>query len=96
MILARVLDGHELHGAEGAEPAESLADGALAQVEPDHEVVKGQRLPAAVEQAVDLTQGSRQGKDRKGTDKEVDRFLLEGGERLWRRGGQRESLGDRR
>lgn len=90
VVLAGAVDGDEVHGAEGAEYAESLADGAFAQVEAGDEVVEGQGLLAAVEEAVDFPQGARQGEDGKGPDEEVDGFPLKRGEGLGRRGGQAE------
>ena len=89
VVLAGAVDGDEVHGAKGAEHAESLADGAFAQVEVGDEVVEGQGFLAAVEEAVDFPQGARQREDGKGPDEEVDGFPLEGGEVLGRRGGQR-------
>jgi len=80
VVLAGAVDGDEVHGAEGAEHAESLADGAFAQVKAGDEVVEGQGLLAAVEEAVDFPQRARQGEDGKGPDEEVDGFTLKGSE----------------
>jgi len=59
VVLAGAVDGDEVHGAEGAEHAESLADGAFAQLQASDEIIEGQRLLAAIEEAVDFPQGAR-------------------------------------
>ena len=88
VVLAGAINRDKVNSAEGTQHAKSLANGAFAQLQTRDQIVKGQRLLAAIEKAVDFPQRARQGENGKGPDKEVYGFHLEGSQAQGRRGGQ--------
>ncbi len=80
VILTGAGNGYKIHGSQGTEPTEPLAHGSLAQLQPDDQVIKSQRLATAVEKPVDLSHGPGKRENSKGPNKEIDGLALERGQ----------------